>query len=255
MTDIDLKDWQAENLRLSVFMVDPIDPLQTRSWERLVGSVPDELRTQPPQQLVTEEGPFLNGRLRVEARGNRFDWRLFPDHKQLNSSFEFPSLGSYAASEEGFRNLMLKWLDGCPAIHRIAYGAILLLPANSVLDAYKILAALLPAVEIDIKNTRDFTYRINRRRESRCGIDGLKINRLSTWSAVQIIEAVVDVSAGGHPSTKVTQLPNSRNICRLELDINTAPEYTAEFTKDFVAGIFDELVDMGNEIAIRGDTQ
>ena len=90
MTDINLKDWQAENLRLSVFMVDPIDPLQTRSWERLVGSVPDELRTQPPQQLVTEEGPFLNGRLRVEARGNRFDWRLFPDLKQLNSSFEFP---------------------------------------------------------------------------------------------------------------------------------------------------------------------
>ena len=42
MTDIDLKDWQAENLRLSVFMVDPIDPLQTRSWERLVGSVPDD---------------------------------------------------------------------------------------------------------------------------------------------------------------------------------------------------------------------
>ena len=253
MTDLNLKDWQAENLRLSVFMVDPIDPLQTRSWERLVGSVPDELRTQPPQQLVTEEGPFLNGRLRVETRGNRFDWRLFPDLKQLNSSFEFPSLGSYAAAEEGFRNLMLKWLDGCPAIHRIAYGAILLLPANDVSDTYKILADLLPAVEIDIESTRDFTYRINRRRHSRYGIEGLEINRLSTWSAVQIIGAVVDVSASGHTAPKVTQLPNSRNICRLELDINTAPEHTAELRKDFVNGIFNELVDMGNEIATRGE--
>lgn len=253
MSDFNLKDWQAENLRLSVFLVDPIDPLQTRSWEDLVGSMPDELRTQPPQQLVTEEGPFLHGRLRVEARNNRFDWRLFPNPKQINPSFEFPSLGAYAALGESFRSLMLKWLDGCPAINRIAYGAILLFPATSVSDAYKTLAALLPSVEMDIENTRDFTYRINRRRGSRCGIEGLEINRLSTWSAVQIIGAVVDVSASGHASARVTQLPNARNICRLELDINTAPERMAELRKDSVTGIFNELVEMGNEIAMKGD--
>lgn len=253
MTDLNLKDWHAENLRLSVFLVDPIDPLQTRAWEGLVGSLPDESRTQPPQQLVTEEGPFLNGRLRVEVRNNRFDWRLFPDLKQFNASFEFPSLGSYPDSEGGFRNLMLKWLDGCPAIHRIAYGAILLLPAKSVSDAYKNLATLLPAVEIDVENTRDFTYRINRRRTSRYGFERLAINRLSTWSAVQIIGAVVDVSASGQAPAKVTQLPNTRNICRLELDINTTPERMLELGKGSVTSIFNELIDMGNEIAVKGD--
>lgn len=246
-----LNEWQAESLRLSAFLVDAIDPSQTRFWESLVGNMPDELRSRPQQQLVTEEGPFLNGRLRIEARSNRFDWRLAIDLK--NPSHELPVLGSYDVLENRFRDLMLKWLADCPPIHRVAYGGVLLLPAESQQDAHRKLAKLLPTVKIDPENTRDLIYRINRRRNSCCTIEGLKINRLSTWSVVQIIETLVDISAGGQHSPKVAQLPNSKNICRLELDINTSPEFVQGLDKRLLSEIFNELVNAGNEIAIEGD--
>ena len=251
MAELSLNDWQVESLRLSAFMVDVIDPAKTRCWESLVGKIPDELRSQPQQQLVVEEGPFLNGRLLVEARRNRFDWRLI--HDLNNPSHEFPVMGSYDALESRFRDLMLKWLADCPPIHRVAYGGVLLLPAESQLDAYKKLDGLLPAVDIDPENTRDLTYRINRRRNSRCEIEGLKINRLSTWSVAQIVDTLVEMSAGGHHPPKVMQSPNSRNICRLELDINTVPEFVQELDKRLLPEIFNELVDTGNEIAAKGD--
>ena len=73
MAESSRDEWQVESLRLSVFLVDAINLIETRSWESLVGKVPDELRIQQQQQLVMEEGSFLNGRLRVEARSKRFD--------------------------------------------------------------------------------------------------------------------------------------------------------------------------------------
>ena len=251
MAESSRDEWQVESLRLSVFLVDAINLTETRSWESLVGNAPDELRIQQQQQLVMEEGPFLNGRLRVEARSNRFDWRFFPDPKNL--PYELPVLGPYADLESRFRDLMLKWLPSCPPVHRVAYGGVLLLPAEGLPDACRKLNDLLPAVEIDPENTQDLTYGINRRRDSRCSIEGLKINRLSTWSAVQILDTVIDIPASGHHSPKVTQLPNPRNLCRLELDINTIPEFVRELDKNLVPEIFNELVDTGNEITTKGD--
>ena len=79
----------------------------------------------------------------------------------------------------------------------------------------------------------------------------MRINRLSTWSVMQIIETSVNISDEGAP--RVTRLPNPRDFCRLELDINTIPEFDRELEKSIVPGIFDELVDIGNEIATKGD--
>ncbi len=251
MANFGLNEWQVESLRLSAFLVNTIDPEQKHFWESLVGNMPDELRSQPQQQLVTEEGPFLNGRLRVEVRRNRFDWRLV--HDLNNPSHELPVLGPYDTLGSSFRDLMLNWLADCPPIYRIAYGGVLLLPAEGQSDAYGKLDDLLQAVNIDLENTQDLTYRINRRRNSRCKIEGLKINRLSTWSVVQIIDTLVEMSAGGHHPPKVIQSPNSKNICRLELDINTAPEFVQELDKNLLPEIFNELVDTGSEIAIKGD--
>ena len=101
--------------------------------------------------------------------------------------------------------------------------------------------------------THDFLYRINRRRTSSCDVEGLEINRTSTWSAVQIIETFVDVSGDGERPPKVTRRPNPGGISRLEFDINTIPEFDRTLDKDVVSEIFNELVDAGNEIAVKGD--
>ena len=251
MAKFNLSDWQVENLRLSAFLVFPINPEEMHLWKELMGESPDQIRNLPQQQLVTEDGPYLTGQLHVTVRNNRIDWKLF--HNPKNSSHGLPTLGSYANVEEDFRKLMLRWIDNCPAVHRIAYGCVLLLPTESLSDAYSSLNDLLPAVDIDLENTWDLTYRINRKRDSRCGIEQLKINRLSTWSAAQIIDTLVDISAGGNRPPKVTYSPNSNSFCRLELDINTAAEYTQQLDQNFVPEIFSELIEAGNEIAVAGD--
>ena len=96
-------------------------------------------------------------------------------------------------------------------------------------------------------------YRINRRRTSSCDVEGLEITRISTWSAVQIVETFVDVSGDGERPPKVTRRPNPGGICRLEFDIDTIPEFDRALDKEVVPKIFDELVDAGNQIAARGD--
>lgn len=248
-----LADWQAESLRLSAFLAEAMDPTKMRFWESLVGSPPEELRNRPQQQLFTEEGPFLDGRLRVQASNNRIDWMLFPALDNPRS--ELPVVGPYDVLDQGFRELMRRWIVDCPPVNRLGYGGVLLLPVGSLPDAHGRLDGLLPAVEIDPGNTRDFMYRINRRRVSRCSIEGLEVNRLSTWSVVQVIETLVELSADGQQTPKVTHQPGSRSICRLEIDINTAPEFSRALDRDAVPEVFEELVDIGNEIATEGDVR
>ena len=182
---------KLRGLRLSTFVIDTIDPANRKFWESLIGTSPDEVHSRPRQPSVKEEGPFLNGWLSVEASNNRIDWRLSHDPK--NPPQELPAVGPYDVLRGEFQELMKRWLTLCPPIHRLAYGAVLLLPIRSLPDAHTMLDNLLPAVKIDRDNTRDLLYRINMRRASFCSIEGLEINRLSTWSVVRISEMLIGI--------------------------------------------------------------
>lgn len=249
MAGYGLGDWYARELRLTVFPIDAVDPGGMKFWEALTGSAPNEVRNRPPQRMVSEEGPLLNGWLRVEANSNRIDWRLLPPPGLVSG--ELPVVGPYDVPERDFRELMRRWLADCPSLRRLGYGSELLLPADSRQDACRKLDDLLPAVDVEPENTRDFLYRINRRRASSCGMEEMQVNRLSTWSVMQMIETSVNISDGGAP--RVARPPNQRDFCRLELDINTIPESDRQLEKSIVPAIFDELVDTGNEITAKGD--
>ena len=106
------------------------------------------------------------------------------------------------------------------------------------------LADLLPALRIDL-DMHDLLFRVNRRRRSRA-MEGLELNRLATWSVASILEVRVEV-----PNPESLESTVTRNVCRLELDINTAPESKRRI--DDLAGMLAELVDLGNEIAAKGD--
>ena len=77
-------------------------------------------------------------------------------------------------------------------------------------------------------------------------MEGLELNRLATWSVASILEVRVEV-----PNPESLESTVTRNVCRLELDINTAPESKRRI--DDLAGMLAELVDLGNEIAAKGD--
>ena len=244
-------EWQVESLRLTVFLADMIDPAVSPFWESLVGRPPDEIRNIPRQQMVTEEGPYLGWRLRAEVRQNRIDWRLSFDPR--SPALRLPTLGPYHSVEPQFRVLMQKWLAGSPDVHRLGYGSILLLPLGDISEVCAKLIALLKTVQLDQDGAQDFMYRINRRRNSQVGIEGLKINRLSTWSAAQIMSALVEIPSGGEGVPRVVPSQGPGNMCRLELDMNTSPDFRRKFTTSEIENVFDELAALSNEIVEQGD--
>jgi hypothetical protein len=144
-----------------------------------------------------------------------------------------------------FAPLMNRWfeLETCPTVQRLAFGGVMLQPVQDRQTGYQQLSQYLPSVQIDIANSSDFLYGINRKRDSRV-IPGLGINRLSRWSML----AQQNISMQIPPI-----LGPLYHACQLEMDINTAPEFQREFEQGQLMPIFQELVDLAIEIAIHGD--
>src|SRR5262249_17266511 len=119
----------------------------------------------------------------------------------------------------------------------------LLQPAASSKEAYRVLGAHLPTVNLD-SNPNDFLLQINRRKEKSDVVDGLPINRVCTWSKMNV---AIQIEPG-----KRFRWPD-RCYSAVELDINTVPERTEVLPRDSLARLFQELASLGIDIGERGD--
>ncbi len=234
-----IEQWQTEQLRLTAFPT-PTQIGGSGWWEGVVGEPPENRTLKPKVGVQQDEGPFEHGRLMLAIQPDRVDW-LFTTSDEHESVIPFPI--ALASFNEG----MFRWFENCPSMQRLAFGAILTQPITDRIAGYRQLSAYLPSVNIDAENSSDFSYQINRPRSSKSVIAGLRINRLTKWSV--------------QTRMQVRLLPISRPVdvlegpvaCRLELDINTSQDYRGEFSKDRLREIFQELVEMGREIASEGD--
>ena len=232
---------------MTAFPLEPIDPSQTQYWKALTGEPPTVSQMRPRDQTLTEYGPFLGGQFSVEVNPIRIIWRLAFDPG--DTAKNIPSIGTFENSQHEFSALMQRWLGDCPPIKRLAFGAVLFCLTESQNAAFAKLNELLPSVEVDSENTRDFIYRINRRRQSQVIDEELDINRLTTWSVNQI--AGVKIEVGDETGIHATR--DSRYFSRLELDINSAQERNVELERTKLSELFAELIALGNEIAVSGE--
>ncbi|NOT54676.1 MAG: hypothetical protein HOP18_08750 [Deltaproteobacteria bacterium] len=159
-------------------------------------------------------------------------------------------IGSLPESLNTFSQLMTRWLESgeCPVTHRLAFGAMLWQPVDDEKTGYRQLAAYLPGLQLSLEGATDFLYRINRARNSRSEIAGLKINRLSKWSVSAWTIAELPLV----PETRL-RVRQKGTGCQLELDINTHPDFSGDLPQDQLGQIFRELVTLGQEIAKEGD--
>ena len=244
-----LPGWETEAIRLSVFPVREMAAVEAQHWEQAVGVPPDTVNRQsqqPQMPRIIEEGPWNNCRLQADSQRGQIHWRAF-------SAIPNPdgpgSIGSLSGAARPFQAAMRQWLAAhCPAINRLAFGANLMILADSLQEVCTYLDRMLPTVSVADAGARDFMYRINRRRQSRHH-QGLTINRLATWSAAQGMSFGI-VIIGGVPSPKVSE---GRNFCRLELDINTVPIPADAIRQKVLPNVFEELIDAAIEISIKGD--
>lgn len=243
--------WQIERLRFTAFIQPGADTQSYKSWIDLFKGEPDKISFSKKENRLQAEGVFNNGRLISQVQPNRFDWHFSfleaeeeievksEEAVKILQKPQFQTVGPF--KEEiinSFKKLMSFWLEGSEQIIRLAFGAVLLWRVKDQTAGYKKINLFLPKVCLDVES-RDFLYQINRRRPSITKISSLDINRLSKWSVARLLH-----------SEKAT--PGS-SACRLELDINTIPEFTETLPVDKLSEIFEELLDLGVEIAHKGD--
>jgi len=245
----DTVHWQAQSFRLTAFLSPSAQIVEQDWWKKLTGELPDRKTSEPKTGIQQEEGRFkddkIDGQLVLTIHPTRIDWQLVPILDAPDSGFS--TIGMFAESVDLFLKLMLRWLETAPSIQRLAFGAILSKPVNSSKEGYEFVSSYLP-FNLD-EDSSDFLYQINRPRKSTFNeASDLSINRLSKWSVSLLTSFAFDPTTLAQYITKPPQFS-----VRLELDINTTPTLAGELSAEELPQIFQELVELGKEIASKGD--
>jgi hypothetical protein len=242
-------DWLAESLRSTNFPTPGVEPDARTWWRDLIGQEPETRVVRPAAGEWKEEGPFAGGRLELSVNpAGVIQWTLSPNPlKELPT--EFATVGRFVDACDVFTALVRRWYAVAPRLDRIAFGAVVLHPVTDRVEAYRLLSQCLHDVRIDPEGSTDLIYQINRRRPSRSGPKGLEINRLSNWAAIILRVLVQPLVAEARPERSLPALHASR----IQLDVNTAPEYRGGFDPSNSAEVFDELVMLAREIVETGD--
>jgi len=245
-----LSNWQVFVLRFTAFY-SPDETFDSSGWwAEVTGDLPETETKKLKEGIIIEEGPFRDGKLTLVKSEVAIDLRLhLPDKPEEVDGI--PTVGSFEKQYPEFVSLVKKLFDVTtfPLVTRLAFGSIINLPTKDQQEGYKQLSAYIKNVKIDPVKSRDFIYRINRRRASTTGIDNLEINRLNSWSVASFSTAILSI-----PTSAKTRTANCY-ACRLEIDISTCQEFQNHLPKGKLSEIFDELVDMGKEIITQGDIE
>lgn len=247
-----IMEWQVGDLRLTAFPEQPLKVQGNEWWEKIVREAPESSTFNRKSGVLSERGPFESGVLSLNIHPLRIDWHLTKVQPNEIPEEEIPTVGGFSDTSESFARLMQKWLErNCPELDRLAFGAILLWPVQSRQAGYERLANYLPNVKFDPEGSSDFMYQINRPRNSNLDIPDLKINRLSKWSVLVYMSAMIKLDAKSYRSVQY-DTPEIY-ACRLDMDINTAADFRGPLPKDKLGKIFEELVAIGQEITKKGD--
>jgi hypothetical protein len=250
MPDIDL--WRANQLQLVVFPMTLPANVAEDWWRLATGQDPVEVTKKRSETTVT--GPYGDGNLVLTVDQLRIFWTLTPRIDVQNPPLSLPTIGDYPGTRDIFAELTRPWIAAnCPPIKRMAFTGLLMQEADSHKDAYRLLQRYLEQfVKIDPDST-DFTYRVNRPRDSRAVTFDLRINRLSTWSAMKFSVAEGSFLLGSENQGVPFRTSTARYGVILHCDVNTDAERTEEIPHENIEPLFGELLDLANEIAASGD--
>ena len=246
--------WQVEIMRVTVFPTEVVSTDRSSWWDDFVGIPPETVIARPKAGQFQARGDFEGRQLGLQIQPGRIEWVVGPIAKALEEAEEsfLPSLGPFPEVLNSLSKVVIPWLSEAPPLQRFAFGAVLLQPVDSVRGGYTLLQKYLdPNVRLDPDSSSDFFYQINRPRPSKAAVEGLRLNRLAKWS-VQVVRRMT-MTIG--PAGGATRALGEDAACRLEIDINTAADFTAVLPAERLGTLLQELTDLGREIAQRGDIQ
>lgn len=242
-------DWQVQSLRFTLFRTEPTASVVSL-WETLTGQKPEKYDSQPRANRIVEEGTVVLGSLAHISDPFTVTWTLSPSQEQQQRADSFPTLGSLVQIKGQFIQMMNDWLtsEAVPETNRIALGSISVILNQNKAAAYKQLSTFLPHLEIDIENSTDLLYQINRPIRSTAE-SSLIINRLSKWRAIRLVQI------GFQLMEKLEQVEDIRNFVgnQLELDINTSQHNKKPLSKEKLVPLLEEFSRLANQISTEGD--
>ena len=246
--------WRAQNLRLIAFPTQPQYGVAQNWWHDLTGANPENILDRPQKHEREESGTFDGHILALGIDLLRIQWAVIPrvDTDKIEIADQPTILGPFVDRQAWFRDLMDQWLQHCPPINRLAFTASLMQPVENQKAGHEMLDRYLRWVDIDPQSS-EFLYRINRRANSAV-VQGLDLNRLSTWVVAKFAVFDPTKDAGGQPQGR-DSMWDEWIACAVELDINTAPEFQKELPRANLAAIFGELIDAGLHLATHGDAR
>jgi hypothetical protein len=252
-SDLSQFQWDTVTLRLTAYQKPDSEITITDWWKSVVGEVPEQQIAQPRSGEFSERGGLGPGRIDLNINPESMTWIHFMEKLQIEKHQQkegLVSFGEFPSACEDFCSLMSNWfsLDAVPNLVRLAFGAVLFQPVQNQEEGISRLAKYIPAITLDPAPSSSFLYQVNRRRDSKQNTEGLVINRVMKWSLAQ--HQLPFVHYDENESATRTAL---RSLVQLELDINTIPEYEGELQKSLLFKIFGELVELGKEIATKGD--
>lgn len=245
-----LDEWVAESLRATAFPSGETEVKPDGWWRNVLGEEPESQMSRRTGER-REEGTFRGASLILNVSLARIDWVLRPKSSKEEPAEGFPAIGGFAETCAHFHELMHRWFPLSPPLERLAFGAVVSLPVANMAEGYRRLAPYLPALQLGDEGLSDFLYRINRPRLSRSSVSNLSINRLSAWSVLEIHAQQVELSSPPQRPKVIQGEPAF--ACRVELDVNTSPKFTEQFSGQQCAEVFDELVELAREILQEGD--
>lgn len=235
--------WEVEQFRLTLFRF-PGTSMDVQSlWQEIGDIALEDVKQKPALGVTSLEGSGKLGRYILATDNQRLD---FIAHK-LQLEPDLPVIGKLEEALPEFVNQAERLIGKVSGILRVAVSFSLLSRTSDKIQSYSLLSHLLPSVDIDIEDSSDFLYQINRPRTSNV-VEGLSINRLSKWGAVKISfpQFVPGLLAISNASPMLEAI-------KLDLDINSALERVDEIPTEKLHELMIELIGLAVEISQKGD--
>ena len=238
----------AGQIRATTFVPElSIDEINKSWWIKVVGDDPETENTDYQKNMKILKGSFNDNPLVVVGQPERIDWILEAATDETPKTLP-PILGPMSNSIlEPLLKIVKRWFDNCPSVSRLAFAAFLTKQVGSVQTGCEEIQRYLPSVQLDPKETTDFSYKINRPKKSSIE-PSITINRLQKWSIETISNLGVTIGSREPMSTRI----RDQCICQLILDINTAI-LDNTISGDNAWEIFQELIMHGKKITRDGD--
>lgn len=240
------EEWLCEMIRATLFLTDSQTLQKPGLWNTLVGTEPEALNAKPQAGEYSEAGVVDGDKaLEVRASLNRIDLLIGRPIHLVEAFSTLPNIGTLQAAVAILRGYVDRCLRATGLVTvRVAFGAVVQLPAVDRAASYATLATVVPSLGFDVQRVSDFQLQMNLSRPSK-SVPGLDLNRVCKWSAVQ-----AEISAGQVGAQTTTKA--SHHFARIELDFSSQASRREPFSAEQAVLVFEELFDDGRLVLDRG---